>query len=176
MWLGKNSLWVLAPVQKSISSQTCDGRCLCFCIIVLAEYGSDKFKGSSVCFLLLELNVCFPHTSAFIKCYTIMNMNQRWVKGHMKALSSSVFPFLEVKLYVILSTQQRLSSCEDFFNTVKYSFRFICFLVFFFLCVFRITFLNIYVNVHIYFSLQCQFCRRKHHSFVKGEIYPLTWS
>lgn len=156
MWLGKEFCLSSCPCSEIHLFSNLWWQCLCFCIIVLAEYGSDKFKGSSVCFLLLELNVCFPHTSAFIKCYIIMNMNQRWARGHMKAFPFSAFPFLEVKSYVILSTQQLLSSCEDFFSTVKYSFRFICWgFCFPFLCVFRITFLNIYVSAHKYFSFQC---------------------
>lgn len=74
-----------------------------FASLCLFEYGSDKFEESSVCFPLLELSVCFPHTSVLIKCYTVMKMNQRQARDPIKAFHSSVFSLPEVKSYVVLS-------------------------------------------------------------------------
>lgn len=96
-----------------------------FASLCLFGYGSDKFEGSSVCLPLVELSVCFQNSSALIKSYKIMSINQRQARGHGTAFPSPAFSLRRVKSHVVLPTQQIPSSCQDLLKRIKNSFRFI---------------------------------------------------
>lgn len=93
----------------------------------------------------------FHMFSALIKCYTIMSMNQRQARGHIKAFSCSVFSLPEVKSYVVLSMQQLPTSCQSLLDTAKYSFRFISGFFFFSLCFQDNNYKSICICVHIFY-------------------------